>query len=502
MEKLCSACYRPGVRAVSLLIPLTVGPALSGCNRAPDPISVSEDDATPEPLPPLSPIAWVARASIDLRGRRPTLDELAQATDNDAARVLVEDFADDDGLGTRLAWLYEDQLQTAHYFLNTDVRDWSGLDAETIRAVGWAPLELMRYTVDKDLPLTTLVTATELPRNDHVAGYFELDAPGTGSDWAMMPPPDERPMAGILSSSELWFVYDADGLNYNRHRANALARIFLCDDMLLRDVTFALNLTADSLENLESAVTTEPQCTTCHAALDPLAAFFGGFPDRSIEISHPGLYRYSPWGETWFSGWNTPAWFGHPAADLRDVGALVAADPRFSRCMVRVLSEGLFSRPLDVALGSKMAASTWLDTQLIAQGAPEGLIARELVRSVVVDPAYNASDERMLRPESYPEVLGDLLGLDPQIPELQAMAWSTEHRLLGGGLDDYTIIERNPAPGVGHLTLQGWAARANAGSALQADSARPEADQSPGPPTKLRSASSSQPGTVAFSRSP
>ena len=113
----------------------------------------------------------------------------------------------------------------------------------------------------------------------------------------------------------------------------------------------------------------------------------------------------------------------------------------------------------------------------IAQGAPEGLIARELVRSVVVDPAYNASDERMLRPESYPEVLGDLLGLDPQIPELQAMAWSTEHRLLGGGLDDYTIIERNPAPGVGHLTLQGWAARANAGSALQADSARPEADQ-------------------------
>ena len=452
--------------------------SLTACNPSPrTPVESPGDTAEHEPLPPISPTAWVARASIDLRGRRPTLSELDQATDMEAARAMVVQFADDDELGTRMAWLYDDQLLTAHYFLNTDDRDWSALDQDTTQAVGWAPLELMRYIVDEDLALTSLVTATELPRNDSVAHYFELEPPGTGTDWAMMPPPDARPMAGILSSSELWFVHDADGLNYNRHRANALARMFLCDDMLLRDVTFALDLSIDSLENLENAVATEPQCTTCHAALDPLAAFFGGFPDRSVEVSHPGLYRYSTWGETWTSGWTTPSWFGRPAKDLEEVGHLVAADPRFSRCIIRVFSEGLFASPLEQALGGKMASSTWLDAQTLAQGAPENLIGRELVRSLVVDPAYIQGKERVLRPESYPEVLGDLLGLDPQSSDLQAMAWSTEHRLLGGGLDDFTINERNPSPGVGHITLQGWAARANTRSALQNDSARPKTSQ-------------------------
>lgn len=450
----CGGCTPPGP-----------APPLAGDTADPGP------DTTDE-VSRLSPQAWLARASIDLRGRRASLDELAQAADEDAARTLVDSFVDDAALGERLAWLYDDHLRTAQYFMNTEVRIWDPLGDEAMQAAGWAPLQLVRHAIDQDLPLGTLVTATELPRNDALAAAFDLDAPGTGTAWALMPPPDDRPMAGLLSSSELWFVYDADAFNWNRRRANAVARIFLCDDLLLRDVTFALDLTVTELESLEDTVRTAANCTTCHATLDPLAAFFGGFPDRSVAVDPGPLYRYSEWSATWATGRTEPAWFGRPAADLAELGALVAADPRFPRCTTKVLTEGLMGRSLVDALGDEAAVETWLDGVMAELGEPRDLTGRDVARTVVMHPAYREGDERVLRPESLASVLGALLGLDPEGELLRDLTWSTEQRLLGGGIDDSTITERNPVPGVGHLVLQGWAARAVAEVALDTDAAR------------------------------
>ncbi len=386
-----------------------------------------------------------------------------------AADALVASFVDDDRFPARMAWLYDDHLRTAVFFENSPTRDWSDLDDASLRSLGGAPLELVRATVAADAPFSRVVTATELPRNDLLAEVFSLAPTGTGSAWAMTPPDDDRPMAGLLSSSELWFVYDGDSLNNNRRRANAVARIFLCDDFLARDVSLAFDLSLEALAEMDQASQTEPSCLTCHAALDPVAALFGGFPARSVNAPRENLARYDRWTERALQGWRLPHWYGRPLADLAELGVAVAADPRFSRCTARVFTEGL--------LGGPTTDEDLVDQLALAFRHDDGLRVRELAARVVGTDAYRAEDARVLRPDQLPTLLAGLLGLDATDDQLADLAWETELRLLGGGLDDVDVVEPNREPGLGHHVLLAWAARSTAEDALSQDAARSAEDR-------------------------
>ena len=136
-------------------------------------------------------------------------------------------------------------------------------------------------------------------------------------------------MAGLLSSRVLWMRYTADTFNFNRQRASALSRMFLCADFLDRDGTFEFNALADSLANVEEAIRTEPGCISCHSALDPLAAFFGGFSELSTDlllVPTPLFSRQCAWAS---AIQKKP--FGQPEI-LADLGDFVAADPRYTVC--------------------------------------------------------------------------------------------------------------------------------------------------------------------------
>lgn len=460
-----------GVPAVPLSPPEPT--ARTGSATASDPVDTGVaaviEDAPPVETTPLSPVAWVARASLDLRGVRPTLDELASVTDEASAEALVEAFLADPRFGHRMAWLYNDVLHTAVWFDNSRFRVFPEMTTAAGRAAGFAPLALVEDIARNDRPWSDVVTATELPHNDVVAEFFGVPGTGSGSTWIATGAWDGRPMAGLLSSSTVWLAYDGDRTNFNRRRANEVSRIFLCADFLARDVTFEISLSPEALSELERAVQTEPACGTCHAVLDPMAAFFGGFVERSANEPTDQLVQYSPWTAEWYNGWAAPAYYGRPADDLVDLGAYVAADPRFTRCATTQFAQSLTALP-------DLDART-LDGFHSAFEAGDFTL-RALVREIVWSDAYRSDAQRVLTTEQLATSVADLVGWTESADEdLSELTWEAEYRLLGGGTDDAEILTRNPDPNVGHVVLQTWLARRVVDWTLSVEAGRSEASR-------------------------
>lgn len=411
----------------------------------------------------LSAAAWLTRASLDLRGVRPSVAELSAVTaDPAAAEALIRGFVQDERLGRRVAWSWNDRLHTALNFKSTTLRGYPSLSDAQKEAAGYAPLALLEWIVAEDQPITALVTNTTLPLNDDLAAAFGLSAPGQGADWVMSAHEDGRPPAGLLTSTSLWLVIDGDATNHNRRRANAVSAIFLCEDLLDREAAFDFDLSVEELAAMEEAVRTQPACLTCHAALDPLAALFGGFAERSDQADLTRLARYSPWRAEWAMGWRSPAYFGRPVGSLTELGATIAADPRFGRCAARTLAEGLIGEALD-----DDELDPYHDALLDG-----GMRLRAVAEAVVTSERYRRDDERALPIDALSSSLAQALGLNPEGEAFTALIWSLEHRRLGGGGDDHTAPDDVDEPGVGHALRDAWLARSVAALALTQDAER------------------------------
>ena len=109
------------------------------------------------------------------------------------------------------------------------------------------------------------MTTDSVPTNDVLATVFGDDSELL--DWGMHQTLREHPAAGVLSSRVLWTRHFVDFLNHNRARANYYSATFLCQDYLERDVAF--DFSQVSLDNVETAIQTQPECVTCHASFRP-----------------------------------------------------------------------------------------------------------------------------------------------------------------------------------------------------------------------------------------
>ncbi len=442
---------------------------LAACGGPPAPTPDLPAEDPTEAARVVSDTAWVTRVSLDVRGVRPSTADLAAAADPAEAARLVDRYLEDDRLGTRIAWIWNDTLHSAAFFMGSSYRILTPTDEEA-RALGWNALEVVRRVVDDDLPFTEVVTATTVPWNDPVATFWQQDPPGTGTEWTEAAPTDGRPMAGMLSVSALWLVYDADRTNLNRRRANVVSRVFACADFLERGSSFDRDIPFESLSTLSTAVRTEDTCLACHAGLDPLAAFFGGFADRTVAQPMGDLYRYSPWTADWYRGWTSPSWYGHPGSDIHDLGALIAADPRFAACAVRRVAEGLVGHPVDAEQLARWTRA-FVDV--------DDMEVRPLVARIVASDAYRADEERVLTTEQVHSALADLTGWDPQTSSdagWMPLSWDRQVRTLGGGTDDFEVLLRNREPGLGTQVLMTWAGRV-ATQALADDATRAEGDR-------------------------
>jgi len=288
---------------------------------------------TPEP----DPAVILTRASLDLRGVRPSAEDLDWvATDPATLDAFLEAYLQDSRFGDRVASQFSAIYQTRA--IESDHADAEyGLEDEVAfaAALGEEPLRLLALIAREDRPYTDLVTGDTTVINEVLAEFYPTDYPAGATGWQEVHHTDGRPVAGVLSTSGFYWRYQTTTSNANRGRANAVSRILLCNDYLQRDIAFDTSVSLVDEAAVQDAVKENPSCAACHVSLDPLAGVFWGFtafnswsPDE-LSNYHPDRER--EWESTTAV---TPAYYGSPIRTVTELGRAVAEDERFVSCVV------------------------------------------------------------------------------------------------------------------------------------------------------------------------
>lgn len=155
--------------------------------------------------------------------------------------------------------------------------------------------------------------------------------------------PQEKQIAGALTTSRFFNRYVNTGLNKNRKRAAAVFRIFLCDSMSaavpssegkddhILDIMFPhsgvteeqLRTTLNATEKLHGD---RPDCMACHYKLDPLGKTFLTSPLVLSNIPSPGHLSYKR---------DNGEKVNIPVSGLAALGTAITQQPEYVRCQVR-----------------------------------------------------------------------------------------------------------------------------------------------------------------------
>lgn len=428
------------------------------------------------PVPEMDPVARLARASLDLRGVRPSADEVA-AVEADPAALdgLVDTFLDDPRFEGRVRDLWAEIYLTRapSIYVNAasfGLSDQAGFTAST----GEEPLRLLAYVAANDLPWTEIVTADYTVADELLASIWPLEREA-GEGWVKARYTDGRPAAGVLATNGMWWRYGSTDSNANRKRANTASRVLLCHDYLVRPLEFDRNVNLLDEEAVEEAITSNPSCVNCHQSLDPFASYFFGFwwynPQNTLEI-----VRYFPERERlWQSQTGVaPAYYGEPGSNLRDLGQQIAGDHRFPSCAVEQAWELLLRR--DTLPEDTDALNRHRDAFI--EG---GLTLKALLRSVVTDPRYRAGDTDEVGYVPKKMMTPDLLGT--AVEGLTGYTWtyggydllrddSVGYRTLAGGADGYAVTAAATSPNSTVVLVQQRLAEAAAWHVVENDPAR------------------------------
>jgi hypothetical protein len=442
----------------------------------------------------LPPDATLRKATLLLAGRLPTDDALAQVRaggegalrlqlralmDEPAfADLMVERFNDllltdrylegRDGLGL----LDDDDFPTVWWFEETYDDDYDLLYQRASDAVAREPLELIRWILRERRPFTEVLTADYTLVNGYSAmSYGVADAawPNPADPASLAFRPSTVPgwtHAGLLSSPAFVSRFPTTATNRNRHRAWKVMKTFLATDIL----AFSERPIDAASSSVHNPTLNDPQCTVCHATMDPIAGTFQDFDDEG---------RLRPMAEGWYADMRPPG-FGEVAlpsgqAALPWLGAQMAADPRFALAMVRNVLQLVASADLlppaaaaDRALRPALnVQDAWID-QAAEQLRAADYDLRVAVEAAILSSWFRAADDRGADPARAERVgLARLLTpeeLDRKIRATLGLGWDDgdepllldRYKLLYGGIDSFSIIQRLKAPNgvIGAVSLR------------------------------------------------
>jgi hypothetical protein len=423
-----------------------------------------------------SPKQTYARAKLVLAGEVATPEELDQLEDTEEMLSLkLDEFMATEAFLTRAQEMYGDWLRTdsysslvrgdellgmlrdfprREYFLRLcteeitnnccDTADGpccaTGLEDATactdvantlaIDAVAREPLELVKYIVANDLPLTELVTANYGMVNPYSAiiyglseaqraDIFDADASNDAAEFRavpLVPSPDNSmsagpdgayPHAGVLTMPSTLVRYPSSDSNLQRTRGArvVLERMLAIPVMKLADFSVA-TLPPDA--DLELATQEYPACTVCHSAIDPIAAHFRNFgATGEYRPGGQGLGRrfqqeaqaHLPDAE--FLGTVQPE--GEPADASQWLGSQVAQHERFALgvlmpVLADLIGAEILTPPNDVLAEDYHAKYLAFRIQQIEiqrlrrqLAGPSALRLRPLVKAIVTGPFFRAA---------------------------------------------------------------------------------------------------------------
>lgn len=400
--------------------------------------------------------ALLRRASLDLRGVRPTAAEYAELADGAPVDGMIAGFLEDPRFGERVRDLYAGVFRTRiDFYLSVDASPSEQTQALHV-SVAEEVLRVVSYIAENDLPYTDLVLGDYTMADELLADLWPLDYPEGAKGWQLAHYVDGRPAAGVLASNSMWWRYPSNGSNYNRGRANAVSRIFLCSDIFARTVDFPADIDLSSEAAVRNAVREDQACLNCHASLDPLASYLFGFQYFDAAAVPAESARYHPEREQlWKQATGVaPGYFGEPGYSLRDLAHQLAGDPRFVDCAVETMYRALLGR--EVTIDDRDALNVHREVFL-----REDLRLRPLIASIMSDPRY-----RRTVPDEAGGVSGKLAGPELLASQLEDL---TGYRLIVSGydmlrLDSYGL--RSLAGGADGATGAGAASEPSATLAL------------------------------------
>ena len=432
---------------------------LAGC-------SADEDDS--RTVETLDARGQLIRLSVDLRGRHPSEEELRFVEDaaglgddrlQSAYDAYVDRWIQEEAFTDRMVEVFDlrFQFQTGDVYFDPGEVGLQIDDRIMAEMIANEPLQLLRYVIDNDLSYKKMVTADHSMANPEIALYWGMEYPdNAGGGWAPSQYVDGRPHAGMLTMTTMWQRYPSMGGNANRHRANAISKLFLCDDYLSRPIVLNRAAVDQLTLDPENAISQNVSCQSCHSTLDPLAANFFGFFNYDAE---DGIDQtmYRPENEEEWRGYagKEPGYYGRPTANIPEFGESLANDSRYADCAVRTVWEGLTQRDLVDEDWEELAPhrEVFVETDMNV---------RELVRSIMKSDEYKAA--RAIDPSLNERLAGVKTASPSQlagiISDITGYRWFFDGRdalvdnamglgVLAGGTDGRFVTQRSYIPSVG-----------------------------------------------------
>jgi hypothetical protein len=444
-----------------ILVPLCAL-ALIGCGT--DEVPPGNDQLPPTTVF-LTPTQHLVRASMALRGVRPTVADL-KAVDADPSQLpaIVDRYVSSPEFGAMIKDLHNEVLLVRVEQGNMTLEPIDKLAGKTFTEINGSiwdePLRLIEDVVMHDQPYTDIVTADYTMADQTVADAWGLPHTQAPATWEHTQWMDGRDPAGILASSAMYVRWRSTGFNYNRGRANMISRSLLCHDFLTSDIQIDTSIDLSNPDIVADAVVKNPSCAGCHQTLDPLASYL--FPQKgNLVVNNILTYPipfYQPGNVNQWMRTNKrpPMFFGETAPGMSGLGQAIASDPRFAQCAAKHFASYLTETSMAQLSGAWVAK---LQDQFVASGYN----AKQLAKAVVL------SDEFRIAADTDPTNAEGVIGYQKARPEqlarmiadLTGFAWTTDSttrirnttvgtadllqsdfigfRVLGGGIDSYFV---------------------------------------------------------------
>ena len=438
----------------------------------------------------LSPVATLRKATLLLAGRLPTpseTDAVRRGGEPELVTALWGLMAEDAFVDVFLERL-NDVLLTNKYLYSTsgiglvdddrfptvywyegeeDSTTYSLLRDRTAKAIAREPLQLAAHIVRNDLPWTELITADYTMVNDYSALAYGV----SGAAWPDVQDPASlafrpaqvagMPHAGLLTTPAFLNRYPTTATNRNRHRAWNFFKTFLATDIL----TFADRPIDPTVSEAHNPTLNDPQCTVCHATMDPVAGAFQNWDEEG---------RLNPLEEGWYPEMRSPG-FGdltQPATQrstsLQWLAQQAAADPRFATAAVRTMLHAFTGVELYTPLTAGTDAAkvealehqdAWVEdvaTEFVSRGHEIKYVIERVVRSryfraVAADGAtegtlLHAGTAHLLTPEELDRKITAVTGV-PWRPYVSHNNFLRDrYAMLYGGIDSNAVTQRLTSP--------------------------------------------------------
>ena len=434
--------------------------------------STTPPDPTPDPVSPtavfLSPAQHLTRASMALRGVRPSVADLRAVTDDpNAIEAIVDGYLASPEFGQTIKELHNETLLVRVEQPQMTYPPLGPLATITAREMNDGlfeePLELIRNIVMTDQPYTKIVTADYTMANGVTSVIWGLPHTAGMDTWQRATYPDGRVPAGILSTSAFHHRWRSTGFNYNRGRANEISRSLLCHDFLHADIQIDTSVDLSDPDVVANAVIANKSCAGCHQTLDPLASYLfvyrGSLAPVGVD-AYPVTY-YTP---AQINRWKTankrpPMFFGEDTGGMGGLGEAIANDPRFAKCTAQRFASYMSEVSLEDVNGAWVAR---MQKALVDSNWSAKALAKAIVLSDEFRISHDTDDTRAettvgalkARPEQLHRMLRDLTGfnwsttstlrLRANLPYGTANLLESDFigfRVLAGGIDSYFVTD-------------------------------------------------------------